>query len=603
MHQETEYGHPKIYDSMDLYITTTEALLGGTEPDRTREGETVDALAMKVNTRMVVNEESGATELHKVPRTYREAIAHPHSAIYCVAMDVEYNHHQRSTTWILVALPANAHVIDSTWRYDLKLTASLTIKKAKARICARGDEAREGHEFHFRYSSTAGLDVFRIFFATAAQRGWAVHEADYSTAYLNAKLDTVVYMRQPRGYVQYGPDGQELVCMLQRAIYGLPQSGRLWQQTHTQALLEIGFEQCIAEHALFKLERSESDVLYLLVNVDNLYTASSNDTIRRTVINQLQEKFELNDLGIVEYTLGVRVQQNLTTRTTTLDQAQYITTMVKRFFPEGINAARKRTLPGDKEILELKPLEADNPLVSKWKKPCQKLGGSLNWVACFTRPDVSMYLNLCMRCVGGAHEGVYQALLDILVFLHNTADRKITYGYNADAHLRRLVIEGSDGLRHDVFKEGDPITFVDTSGGTHPMMCAIVTLYGGIVAARISKLACTVLSVCEAEWFGATTGATILIASEDIMNFMKVNFQKPMLIFCDNKAACLLSDSNHTTKRMRHVATRLAYLQERVRDGDCALVHIRTESNLADLGTKPLPARQFHHLASYLWTT
>jgi hypothetical protein len=57
----------------------------------------------------------------------------------------------------------------------------------------------------------------------------------------------------------------------------------------------------------------------------------------------------------------------------------------------------------------------------------------------------------------------------------------MTHGYNADAHLRRLVIEGSDSLRHDVFKEGDPITFVGTSGGPQPMMCAIVTLYGGIV--------------------------------------------------------------------------------------------------------------------------
>ena len=27
-------------------------------------------------------------------------------------------------------------------------------------------------------------------------------------------------------------------------------------------------------------------------------------------------------------------------------------------------------------------------------------------------------------------------------------------------------------------------------------------------------------------------------------------------------AACMLSDSNHTTKHMRHVATRLLYLQE-----------------------------------------
>ena len=108
--------------------------------------------------------------------------------------------------------------------------------------------------------------------------------------------------------------------------------------------------------------------------------------------------------------------------------------------------------------------------------------------------------------------------------------------------------------------------------------------------------------VCEGEWFAATTGAWILQALEPILLFLNLEFKKPFIIFCDNKAACMLSDSNHTTKRMRHVATRLTYLQERVTNGDISLVHIKTEANLADIGTKPLNPRTFHHLASYLWT-
>ena len=64
----------------------------------------------------------------------------------------------------------------------------------------------------------------------------------------------------------------------------------------------------------------------------------------------------------------------------------------------------------------------------------------------------------------------------------------------------------------------------------------------------------------------------------------------------------MLSDSNHTTKRMRHVATRLAYRQEQVSEGRIALVHIGTKGNIADMGTKPLPARTFHYLASFAWS-
>ena len=53
----------------------------------------------------------------------------------------------------------------------------------------------------------------------------------------------------------------------------------------------------------------------------------------------------------------------------------------------------------------------------------------------------------------------------------------------------------------------------------------------------------------------------------------------------------------------RHVARRLEYLQDRVRDGDARLMHIRTEGNIADIGTKALNARTFHHLTSFVWTS
>ena len=73
-----------------------------------------------------------------------------------------------------------------------------------------------------------------------------------------------------------------------------------------------------------------------------------------------------------------------------------------------------------------------------------------------------------------------------------------------------------------------------------------------------------------------------------------------MMIMCDNKAACMLSSSNHTTRKMKHVATRLQYLQELVTEGKVTLLHIKTQGNVADIGTKPLPARTFHHLAAYI---
>ena len=64
----------------------------------------------------------------------------------------------------------------------------------------------------------------------------------------------------------------------------------------------------------------------------------------------------------------------------------------------------------------------------------------------------------------------------------------------------------------------------------------------------------------------------------------------------------MLSDSNHSSKRMKHVATRLAFLQERVQSGELLLVHIGTSGNLADIGTKALNPKAFHQLSHLLLT-
>ena len=53
---------------------------------------------------------------------------------------------------------------------------------------------------------------------------------------------------------------------------------------------------------------------------------------------------------------------------------------------------------------------------------------------------------------------------------------------------------------------------------------------------------------------------------------------------------------------MRHVATRLAFLQEKVQSGEILLVHVHTSGNLADIGTKALNARVFHQLSSLMFT-
>ena len=60
---------------------------------------------------------------------------------------------------------------------------------------------------------------------------------DGKTTYLNANIDYDIYLQQPKGFEQ----GENKVCHLNKSIYGLKQSGKLWNKLIHAFLTDIAF--------------------------------------------------------------------------------------------------------------------------------------------------------------------------------------------------------------------------------------------------------------------------------------------------------------------------------------------------------------------------
>jgi Reverse transcriptase (RNA-dependent DNA polymerase) len=45
---------------------------------------------------------------------------------------------------------------------------------------------------------------------------------------LASELDEYMYIGQPEGFEQHGEDGELLVCLVRKNLYGFKQSARLW---------------------------------------------------------------------------------------------------------------------------------------------------------------------------------------------------------------------------------------------------------------------------------------------------------------------------------------------------------------------------------------
>ena len=70
------------------------------------------------------------------------------------------------------------------------------------------------------------LKSIRIFLSIAACLDYEIWHMDIKTAFLNGNLEEDIYMQQPEGFVAGKKDN--LVCKLQKSIYGLKQASRSW---------------------------------------------------------------------------------------------------------------------------------------------------------------------------------------------------------------------------------------------------------------------------------------------------------------------------------------------------------------------------------------
>lgn len=142
-------------------------------------------------------------------------------------MDDEIKIIKDREVWTLIEKPPNVKILGSRWVYTLKRNNEGEIIRFKARLVAQGFRQEKGIEYDQVFSPVVNFTIIRLFFSIlVCGLKWHHIQMDIRCAYLYAPLTEVIYMKQPVGFINR--EKPSYVCLLNRALYGLHQSGREW---------------------------------------------------------------------------------------------------------------------------------------------------------------------------------------------------------------------------------------------------------------------------------------------------------------------------------------------------------------------------------------
>jgi hypothetical protein len=244
----------------------------------------------------------------RTPRSYREAVTDPKfGSEWQEAIEAELKALRTFNTWKEVEPPKNRNVVSSKWVFTIKRAEDGSIARFKVRLVARGFSQRYGVDYEETFAPTVKYDSLRLILSLAASEGLEVHQLDIENAYLAGELKEEIYMSPPDGIDLGGR-----VYKLQKSLYGLKQSARVWNKHLTDYLVSHGFTKADQDHSVLVSGGGIADPegVIIPIYVDDMLIVSKSMKQINATKKILASKFKVKDLGEVRVILGTSVQRN-----------------------------------------------------------------------------------------------------------------------------------------------------------------------------------------------------------------------------------------------------------------------------------------------------
>jgi len=223
-----------------------------------------------------------------------------------------------------------------------------------------------------------------------------------------------VYVQQAPGFIDN--QNKHKVLRLHKALYGLRQAPRAWNQKLDASLVSLGFHHYVDEHGMYTHGKGGGRLI-VGVYADDLIITGGDAVAVSKFKAQMRNTFRMSDLGLLSYYLGLEVTQGLDG--ITLRQSAYATKILEK---AGLAACNSSATPMEMKLKLLK--ERSTPSVDATEY--RSLIGSLRYL-CNSRPDLAYAVGYLSRFMEAPRQEHLAAVRRVLRYVAGTVHWGLHY--------------------------------------------------------------------------------------------------------------------------------------------------------------------------------
>ncbi|XP_021991814.1 uncharacterized mitochondrial protein AtMg00810-like [Helianthus annuus] len=350
----------------------------------------------------------------------------------------------------------------------------------------------------------------------------------------------------------------------------------MWNEKLVQVLVKLGFNQSKCDHSMF-IKSNNSVFIVLLVYVDDIVLTGNNPDEINNIRNLLKKEFQIKDLGLLKYFLGIEVIKN--NDDIYLTQRKYCMDLLNEY---GMSGCKPVSCPIEQNYI-LTKLSKKEDLKDANVTEYQKLVGKLIYLS-HTRPDIAYavrYLSQYMHKPTEAHSQIAFRLLR----------------YLKGAPGLGIMFKQSDTFQLTAYADSDWSKCVDSRRSVTGFC---IFLGNSLVSWKNKKQSVVSRSSAKAEYRSMCSATCEILWFTNILRELGINVNLPVTLRCDNTTAISIAANPVFHDKTKHFEVALFFLREKIAAGIIKTAGIQSEFQLADLFTKALMPRNHDEMCKSL---